>query len=171
MSHHRHWTDKLRHLLLTLVLVAGLISAPVVVIIAAAGQAVASTTVGGNDYPWSAATDCLATYGEYSWCENGNDISPLGFGYRNCTDYVAYELNEQLGGTVSSPKFSFGVFGFNSSDGNADGWKTAITNHLGASAANNTPAIGSVDWYDSSWGGGFGHVVLIASLRHVHDQQ
>jgi hypothetical protein len=130
-----------------------------------------AASIGTNDYPsaWQTATDCSGTYGEYSWCVSGSDISPLGFGYRNCTDYAAYELNEQLGGTVSNPKFSFSAFGFNPSDGNAAGWKSAITAKLGNQAANNTPAVGSVAWYNSTWGGGFGHVAIVSGVTYNTD--
>ena len=162
----RHLSGRVRHALAGLGVLVSLTGVPAIASVAFAAPTQASTSVGGNDYPWSGAVAC-PDYGQYSWCENGNDISPLGFGYRNCTDYAAYELNEQMGGTVSDPKFSYSAFGFN--NGNAVGWKTAITNKLGGAAANSTPAVGSVAWYDSSWGDGYGHVAIVASILYNPD--
>lgn len=42
-----------------------------------------------NNYPDMDAADCSAIYGIYSWCKNGSWLSSRGYGYRNCTDYVA----------------------------------------------------------------------------------
>jgi hypothetical protein len=128
----------------------------------------AAASVGTNDYPtaWQNATDCSGTYGEYSWCIDGNDISPLGFGYRNCTDYAAYELNEQMGGdTGNNKKFSYSIDGF--TNGDASGWQAAIINKFGASASNGTPAVGSVAWYAAAANNSyFGHVAIVTGVTY-----
>ena len=54
----------------------------------------ALATTGG--YPYANATAC----GPDSWCIGGSDISPYGYGYRNCTDYVAWKIRQVLGVTL-----------------------------------------------------------------------
>jgi surface antigen len=122
----------------------------------------------GNDYPWGNATDCSQTFGIYSWCLNGNWLSPLGFGYRNCTDYAAYELNEAMGGSVSHPKFAWKDINVKTpaspnGDGNAREWKQGAINRYGAGVANGTPAVGAVAWWGTV-GHGFGHVGIVTSV-------
>ena len=136
-------------------------------IVTVTSAGVAKASVGTNDYPWSGAADCHTTYGIYSWCLSNYDLSALGFGYRNCTDYAAYELNEQLGGTVPNPKFTYTAYGF--SNGNAAGWKSAITAKLGSQAANGTPATGSVAWWGTEVGSGFGHVAIVTGVNYNSD--
>jgi hypothetical protein len=64
-----------------------------------------------NDYPDSDAADCSTQFGIYSWCkdEDGSghyekyeDISPRGYGYRNCTDGVAYWVKKYTDVTLPS---------------------------------------------------------------------
>ena len=53
-----------------------------------AGAPKAGTDTGG--YPYAHAVNCSKKYGPQSWCVKGKDISPLGYKYRNDTDYVAW---------------------------------------------------------------------------------
>ena len=112
--------------------------------------AMASTSVGGNDYPWPNA--------------DMNSLSPLKFNYRNCTDYAAYEINEQMGGnTTNNIKFSWSSINYNG-DGNAYAWKNGAT---GKWPIDTKPAVGSVAWWaPSSKNGGFGHVAIVASVSN-----
>ncbi len=49
-------------------------------------------------YPDADAYDCSSSYGTYSWCKPGDDwISPRGYGYRNCTDWVAWKVQQLIG--------------------------------------------------------------------------
>ena len=77
------------------------------------GVARAAGTPGVNDYPYQSAVNCSSTYGAYSWCIGGNDLSPMGFGYRNCTDFVAWRDGLTYASFIKS------------GDGNAVGWKAA----------------------------------------------
>jgi CHAP domain-containing protein len=52
---------------------------------------------GSHDYPYAAAVSCSKKYGPRSWCINGRDTSPLGFKYRNDTDYVAWKIDHVFG--------------------------------------------------------------------------
>jgi surface antigen len=64
------------------------------------GVGTASADTGG--YPYAGAPDCSRQFGTYSWCidRNGSGSftsdeqwSKWGFGYRNCTDFVAWKIN------------------------------------------------------------------------------
>lgn len=112
--------------------------------------AIASTSVGGNDYPWPNA--------------DMNSLSPLKFNYRNCTDYAAYEINEQMGGnTTNNIKFSWSSINYNS-DGNAYAWKDGAT---GKWPIDTKPAVGSVAWWAAAPNNGnFGHVAIVASVSN-----
>jgi hypothetical protein len=107
---------------------------------------------GGGGYPDANAVDCSAKYGVYSWCENGWWISPRGFGYRNCTDFVAWFLG-----------LTWADFKFPASKGNAADW--------GAYAANagltvtQTPSVGDVAWWDHHTAGGYGHVAIVTAIN------
>jgi surface antigen len=125
-----------------------------------------------NDYPWSGATDCSnAQNGPFSWCMSGSDMSPLGFGYNNCTDYAAYELNEALGGTVSksNQKFNWShietaTAAFPKGDGNAYAWKQGAIDDYGPGTVNGTPAVGAVAWWGGTPQNSYGHVGIVASV-------
>lgn len=65
----------------------------------------APAAIAAGGYPYDAARDCSSQFGRFSWClqEDGRvgfvsseQWSPYGFGYRNCTDWVAFRIN-QLG--------------------------------------------------------------------------
>jgi surface antigen len=111
--------------------------------------AMASTSVGGNDYPWPNA--------------DMNSLSPLKFYYRNCTDYAAYEINEQMGGnTTNNIKFSWSSINYNG-DGNAEAWKKGAT---GKWPIDTRPAVGSVAWWAATSNNKYGHVAIVASVSN-----
>ena len=56
------------------------------------GVASQTATAYASGYPDNDAVDCSARYGIYSWCKNDTWVSSRGYGYRNCTDYVAWKL-------------------------------------------------------------------------------
>jgi surface antigen len=123
-------------------------------VVAAAGPALASTAVGTNDYPWSSA--------------NMNQLSPLRFDYRNCTDYAAYEINEQMGGTTSGSGIKFDWAKIESGGvGDALAWKQGAINNYGANSVNGTPAIGSIAWWAAAPANdGYGHVAIVSSVTN-----
>jgi surface antigen len=108
---------------------------------------------GGNtaDYPYADATDCSATYGIYSWCINGNEYSPYGYGYRNCTDYVAWVIQQQIGVTLPSNLGNGNTWGPNLK---TDGYSYDATPQVGDIAAWNTG------------GDGFGHVAYVYAVNN-----
>ena len=100
-------------------------------------------------YPYATASDCRATFGIYSWCENGSWLSPLRFAYRNCTDFVAWKLG-----------ITWGSMNFPGGDGNARGW---INSPRFTHSSTATP--GSVAWWGRDIGGGYGHVAYVVSVN------
>ena len=73
-------------------------------------------------------------------------ISPRGFGYRNCTDYVAYELG----------------FDSHTVHGNAAQWKDQIP----PSNVTDYPTVGSVAWWGPELFGGLGHAAVVLQLNY-----
>ncbi|SEQ32801.1 Repeat domain-containing protein [Lentzea albida] len=102
----------------------------------------------GNDYPWPSA--------------NMNQLSPLRFNYRNCTDYAAWTLNRQLGGSTSDIRFNWNSIQANNS-GHARDWRQGAINR--GKPVNDTPRRGAVAWWGASHGGGYGHVAMVAEVR------
>jgi surface antigen len=109
------------------------------------GQAQATV----NDYPWQGA--------------DPNQISPLRFYYRNCTDFVAWRLNKQVGVTSAPWRFTWSNLAGPGGNGNAIGWKDGAISR--GYQVDNTPRIGSVAWWGASRGGGLGHVAVVSSIN------
>jgi surface antigen len=80
---------------------------------------------------------------------NVSELSPYGYDYRNCTDYVAWELST-LG---VKPAQYRGL-------GNADTWGSNATSH--GLVDNTTPAVGSVA---VSTSGEYGHVAFVTAVN------
>ncbi|MCU1591769.1 MAG: Peptidase propeptide, partial [Frankiales bacterium] len=106
---------------------------------------------GGDDYPDRDAVDCSAQYGVYSWCKGGTWLSPRRFAYRNCTDWVSFKIGRNWSDINSG------------GDGNARGWRQGWIDR--GRAVGSTPRVGSVAWWGSSTGGGFGHVALVTAVN------
>ena len=104
----------------------------------------------GNDYPWPGASM--------------NQYSPLQFYYRNCTDYVAWRINEARGGSTSNIKFDWGSLGFSSGQGDAKDWASAASAR--GYRVDGIPNLGAVAW----WGtGDYGHVAIVGSISGDED--
>jgi surface antigen len=102
-----------------------------------------------GNYPDADATDCSSEYGQYSWCKpNDDEISPRGYAYRNCTDWVAWRIPDLIGKTIP-----WGL-------GNAKNWDTAISSNI--ATVDNTPEAGDVAVWDS---GAYGHVEVVESVN------
>lgn len=111
----------------------------------------ASAETGG--YPYASLSGPGTSPAEYWWTDsNGNGWSPLGYGYRNCTDFVAWKLRAANGFTDTA--------GY----GNAYQWggRAAARGYV----VNMTPAPGSVVWWNSNASGasGYGHVAWVESV-------
>jgi surface antigen len=103
--------------------------------------------------PYNTVGYCNKASGPYDWgpTENGSaasQISPYGYGYRNCTDYVAWKL-ASLGVQPAQYK---GL-------GNGNSWGTRAAAH--GVVNNTTPAVGSVA---VSTSGSDGHVAFVTNV-------
>ncbi len=103
----------------------------------------------GDTYPTPDrnATDCSSQYGPSSWCINGYDLSSRGFGYRNCTDFVAWKLSL----TWSQFKFPVGK-------GDARDWEAYATN--AGYQVTQTPSVGDIAWW-----GSLDHVAIVTVVH------
>ncbi len=118
----------------------------------ASRTATGTTPVGSTGgYPDADAIDCSAKFGKYSWCKNGTWASGRGFAYRNCTDYVAWRL-----GLVWSQVQSGGT-------GHAYAWKQGWIDR--GRSWGTTARVGSIAWWGTSRGGGFGHVAVVTAVN------
>lgn len=109
-------------------------------------------TIGGGGYPWGYAK-CLHTgqvdgwCPNYDWAVNGSiwNYSTGGYGYRNCTDYVAWRIRSQ-GRYLPS-----GL-------GNAKQWDdnqpSSSTPHVGDAAVSNSGFYGHVMYVEAVHGNG-----------------
>ena len=110
----------------------------------AASFSVVGLRAEGDDYPWpSAATD-----------DQGGGLSPLGYYYRECVDFVAWRLNRDAGSTGGPWKWNWSSMtpnGGNASawQGNwaAKGWPTS-----------KAPVVGAVAWFT------YNHVAYVQSI-------
>ncbi|CRK59332.1 Choline binding protein D [Alloactinosynnema sp. L-07] len=102
----------------------------------------------GNNYPWPHASM--------------SQHSPLRFVYRNCTDYAAWTLNKQLGGSTTDIRFDWSSIQAGGS-GHARDWRQGALNR--GKPVDGTPKRGAVAWWGSSHGGGYGHVAIVADVR------
>ena len=82
----------------------------------------------GDDYPWRLA---------------GDSLSPLGYYYRQCVDFVAWRLNRDQGVTSAPWKWTWSNLTPNGGD--ASQWEKAWISHGWTTSA--TPIVGSVAWF------------------------
>jgi surface antigen len=108
---------------------------------------VASGSAGaGNDYPWVSALSR----------NQGGGLSPLGYYYRECVDFVAWRLNRDAGASPNGP-YIWTWSKLTPSGGNASEWKSAWVNHGWATGT--TPQVGAVAWFP-----GQNHVAYVSGI-------
>jgi surface antigen len=116
-----------------------------------------SAAMANGGYPDANAADCSALFGAYSWCkdENGNGSfnageqnSPRGYDYRNCTDWAAFRIPQLVQRTVPT-----GWSHANNWDNKAR--QAGIT-------VDNTPEPGDIAVWDD---GSMGHVAVVESTN------
>ena len=90
-----------------------------------------------------AASGARALGDDYPWATAGYDLSPLNYYYRQCTDFVAWRLNRDVG-SFSAP-FRWAWADLTPNGGNASQWKDAWDAHGWTVSA--TPIVGSVAWF------------------------
>jgi len=90
----------------------------------------------GDDYPW---------FAELSRNQGGG-LSPLGYYYRECVDFVAWRLNRDAGTTSAPFKWTWSKLTPNGGDGHQ--WKAAWLSHGWATGT--TPVPGAVAWFGNN---------------------
>jgi surface antigen len=115
----------------------------------------ASAAVGTGGYPYSTATcsDATTVHDSITYCAGDNWTGPDGlydqnyggYGYRNCTDWVAYRLATSNGYTMPH------------AIGNASAWGPYFSSR--GVPVNTTPAVGSIAWEP-----GGNHVAYVESV-------
>lgn len=101
----------------------------------------------GNDYPWADKTP-------------DSGISPLGYYYRECVDFVAWRLNRDAGVTQAPWKYTWS--NLTPLGGDAIDWKKNWKAH--GWTTSNTPIAGSVAYWGTS-AGAAGHVAYVQSVN------
>jgi surface antigen len=101
----------------------------------------------GNDYPWQSSP--VGT------------LSPLGYNYRECVDFVAYRLNRDAG--TSNAPWAYTWSNLTPLGGNADDWKKNWDAH--GWQTSHTPIAGSVAWWGSGSAGALGHVAYVQAVN------
>jgi surface antigen len=100
----------------------------------------------GNDYPFVSELSR----------NQGGGLSPLGYYYRECVDFVAWRLSRDAGSSASGP-YRWTWSSLTPSGGNASQWKSAWLNHGWATGT--TPQVGSVAWFP-----GQNHVAYVSGI-------
>ncbi|GHD79441.1 surface antigen [Salinibacterium amurskyense] len=90
-----------------------------------------------------AASGAQALGDDYPWPTAGDTLSPLNYYYRQCTDFVAWRLNRDVG-SFSAP-FRWAWADLTPNGGDAYQWKSAWEAHGWTVSA--TPVVGSVAWF------------------------
>ncbi len=98
----------------------------------------------GDDYPWPYAETI----------NDGGGLSPLGYYYRECVDFVAWRLNRDAGSTGSPWRWKWG--NLTPGAGSASSWKRQWENH--GWATSDTPVVGAVAWFT------YNHVAYVQSV-------
>ncbi|WP_162942812.1 CHAP domain-containing protein [Cryobacterium soli] len=97
-----------------------------------------------DDYPWpTSATDA-----------QGGGLSPLGYYYRECVDFVAWRLNRDAGSTGSPWKWTW--HSMTPGGGDASSWANAWS--AKGWPTSKTPIVGAVAWFT------YNHVAYVQSV-------
>lgn len=99
----------------------------------------------GDDYPWPNETPDFA----------GGGLSPLGYYYRECVDFVAWRLNRDAGATGGNWRWTWSTL--TPGGGDASAWASAWQNH--GWATSDVPVVGAVAWFD------YNHVAYVQSVN------
>lgn len=87
----------------------------------------------GDDYPW--ATELRMS--------QGGGLSPLNYFVRQCTDFVAWRLNRDVGSTSAPYRYNWSTL--TPGGGNASSWKSQWERH--GWGVSSSPAPGWVAWF------------------------
>lgn len=114
-----------------------------------------STAAPVDDYPWPTAPT--------------EEMSPLRYSYRDCTDFAAWRCNRDTGTTKAPWRWTWANLRI--TNGNAIGWKADWQSH--GWTVSSSPSAGMLGWFGSK-AGTYGHVNYIqavASDGSVHMEE
>jgi len=114
-----------------------------------AGAGTCGSHAQGDDYPWP----------NQKTTQQGGGLSPLGYYYRECTDFVAWRLNRDVGGTTAPWRYRWSQL--TPLGGDAIDWKKNWTSHGWGVSKDPTP--GSVAYWGAK-GGPQGHVAYVQAV-------
>lgn len=102
-----------------------------------------------DDYPWPDAPE--------------DELSPLRYSYRDCTDFVAWRINRDAGCVAAPWKYTWGNLRWQGAGGNGDaiGWRADWVRY--GRAVDQPAAAGRIGWYGSK-AGTYGHVNYVQSV-------
>ncbi len=95
---------------------------------------------------------------DYPWRNAGYSLSPLGYNYRQCVDFVAWRLNRDQG--VTSAPWKWVWANLTPNGGSASEWERAWIAHGWVTSA--TPVVGSVAWFVGN------HVAYVHAIDGVN---
>lgn len=122
---------------------------------AGGGEDQSSPPTGGT--PGSSA----APVDDYPWPNAPQDaLSPLRYSYRDCTDFVAWRINRDLGVTSAPWMYTWGQLRL--TNGDAIGWKPDWISH--GWGVSGVPSAGMIGWYGTS-AGAYGHVNYVQKVN------
>ncbi len=166
------WPGKSHRMLMALALAVVLVGGSAFLTVASATQAAEAAQV--DTYSWPSAPcawngETTGTCSGYDWgvktcppgdsyCTAGNEINGYyqydkwGYGFRNCTSYVAEKISQEFGGRS--------VAGW----GNASNWVIAAQNagyHL-----DTLPEVGDIAVWKATTGSSYGHVAYVYAVSN-----
>jgi len=97
------------------------------------GFSTVQTRAVGDDYPWPYETID----------DNGGGLSPLGYYYRECVDFVAWRLNRDAGATAAPWKYTWG----NITPMGGSAWEWPDNWAAKGWATSAVPIVGCVAWW------------------------
>ncbi|ROP56744.1 CHAP domain-containing protein [Rathayibacter sp. PhB185] len=97
------------------------------------GFSTVQTRAVGDDYPWPYETID----------DNGGGLSPLGYYYRECVDFVAWRLNRDAGATAAPWKYTWG----NITPMGGSAWEWPDNWAAKGWATSSVPIVGCVAWW------------------------
>ncbi|SDK24438.1 CHAP domain-containing protein [Cryobacterium psychrotolerans] len=107
-----------------------------------------------------ATTAAYAVYGiradgdDYPWAGKTSGLSPLGYVYGQCVDFVAWRLNRDAGVTGGNWRWTWS--NLTPGGGDASQWANAWSGH--GWATGNKPVVGAVAWFN------YNHVAYVQSV-------
>jgi len=131
------------------------------------GTTVANGSGGEINNPGSGSTpgSVTAPIDDYPWPNADPDgMSPLRYSYRDCTDFVAWRCNRDVGCTTAPWQYTWGNLRWQGAGGNGDaiGWRADWISY--GRGVDLPAAAGLIGWYGTK-AGTYGHVNYVQKVN------